>query len=163
MVFCAIAPTSWSECVHIMLGSIILSCSLRFFAAVLTALTMFPLVTSIHALLCQTLQRRFSSVPVLLRMWYTLRARDSTANLLPVYSWCNVCPILLFFWLDFFVLLSPPQAVCSVSHAKKDICNYPGRPHLELWTVVSLFLLIIFYFVSPSKLLCCFSRGSRTL
>ena len=100
-----------------MSGSIPLSCSLRDFAAVLTALTISPIMTYVHASLRQTSQRRFSYVPLLLMMWYTLHARAATAPLLPVDYWCKVFPIFLFLNLIFLVLLSPPQEVCLVIHA----------------------------------------------
>ena len=94
-----INPPAWSECAPIMMGSITLSCSLRSFAAVLTALTMYPLVTSAHASLRQTPHSRFSSVPLLLRMRCTLRYRAATSPLLTVDSWCKVFLVIPFFLL----------------------------------------------------------------
>ena len=62
IIFSAITPPAWSECVPVMSGSIHLSCSLSFFDVVLTALKFSPLVTSVHDSLRQTSQRRLSSV-----------------------------------------------------------------------------------------------------
>ena len=138
IIFSTIAPPSWSECAHIMLGSTPLSFSLRVFAAVLAYLTLSPLATSFHASLRQMLQRRLSSITLLLRMSYTLLYRATTAPFLPFDSWCKVCPILPFSYLGFLALLSPPQAVCSV--------NFSRSPHPALWTVLSLLLSLIFRF-----------------
>ena len=73
IILSAIVTTTRSECTPTMSGLIPLSCTLRIFAAVLTALTMSPLVTSVHALLCQTSKIRLSSVPLLFSMWCALR------------------------------------------------------------------------------------------
>ena len=97
IIFSFIDPPDQSECAPIMLGQIPLSHSLRFFVAFLNTLTMSPLVSSIHALLRQTLQSILSSIALLLRMCYTLRARAATAPLLPVDLWCKVFPNIPFF------------------------------------------------------------------
>ena len=100
MIFSDIAPPDWSECALIILGSNPLSCILSIFEGVLTAIKMSPLVTSVHALLHQTSQIRLSYVSFLPRMRCTLRDRDAMAPLLPVDSWCKVCPILPFYiWI----------------------------------------------------------------
>ena len=117
VIFSAISPPSRSECALVMLGSITPYCSLRVFEAVLTALTIYLLVTYVHDLLHYTSQIRFSSVPLFLSMRCTLHARASAYPLLIVDLWCKVSPILPFLWFYFLVLLSPPQAVCSVFHA----------------------------------------------
>ena len=72
IIFSAIDPPAWSEFAPIISGSILLSCSLRVFTVVLTALTMSTLVTFVQYLLLQTSHIRFSSVPLLIRMWYTV-------------------------------------------------------------------------------------------
>ena len=99
MIVSDIIPPDWSEFSPIVLGSIPLYCSLRSFAAVLTALKMSPLVTSAHASLRQTPHSRFSSVHLLLRMRCTLRYRAATSPLLTVDSWCKVFLVIPFFLL----------------------------------------------------------------
>ena len=96
VILISIAPPDWSECTPIMSGSTLLSCSLRGFVTVITALKMSSLVTSAHASLSQMSQSRFYYVPLLLKMWYTLHARVATSPFLPVDLWCKVCPVPLF-------------------------------------------------------------------
>ena len=84
MVFSAIYPPALSECAPIMFGSITLSCILRFFELVITALKISLLVTAVHASLRQTPQSKFSSITLLLSMWCTLLAMDSKDPLLLV-------------------------------------------------------------------------------
>ena len=102
MIFSAITPPASSERAPIMSGSITLSCTLRIFAAVVTALKISLLVTSVYIFLWQTSQSRLSSVPLFIRMWCDPSARDAKAPLLPVDSWYKVCPILPFFWFGMF-------------------------------------------------------------
>ena len=116
MGFSSTAHPTQIECAPIMSRQINLSCILRVFAAVLIALTMSPLVTYVHAFLRQTSQSIYPSVPLLVRIWCTLRARDFAAPLLPVDLCFKVCPVLIFLWFEILVL-SLPQEVCSVFHA----------------------------------------------
>ena len=95
MIVSDITPPDWSEFPPIVLGSIPLYCSLRSFAAVLTALKMSPLVTSAHASLRQTPQSRLSSVPLLLSMCCTLRYRVATDPLFPVVGFPHYSVFLI--------------------------------------------------------------------
>ena len=101
IIFSAIAPPAWSKCAPIMSGSTPLSCSLRGFEVVLTALKMSLLLTSVHDSLRQTSQRIFSSITVLLRMCCTLRARSDTDPVLPFYLWFKVYLIIYFIEFEF--------------------------------------------------------------
>ena len=67
VMFSAIAPPDQIEWAPIMSVSITLSCSLIFFAVVITSLIMSPLVNYVHDLLQQTSYIRLSSVHLLLR------------------------------------------------------------------------------------------------
>ena len=102
MIFRAMAPPARRECAPMRSGSMPLSSSLSDLAADLTAATISLLWISDHTSLWKTSQRRFSSEPLLTRMWWTLRARDATAPPLPVPSWWSVWPMRPFFWLDIF-------------------------------------------------------------
>ena len=97
MVFSAITLPSQSESAPITSGSIPLYCSLRVFEAVLTALTLSPLVTSFHNSLRQISQRILYYVPLLLSMWCTLHAGAAKDPFLSKYFWCKVFPIIPFF------------------------------------------------------------------
>ena len=81
-------------------GSMPFSCSLSDLDADLTAATISALWISDHASLCKMSHRRFSSVPLFKRIWWTRRARDATAPPLLVPSWWSVCPMRPFFWFD---------------------------------------------------------------
>ena len=97
LVYSAIAPHDRSECAPIMSGSITFSCRLRVFAAVLTALTMSPIILSVHDSLHQTSHSIVYYVPLLIRMWCTLHAKAATAPLRPIDLWYKFFPILPFF------------------------------------------------------------------
>jgi len=81
-----------------------LFCNFRAFAAARTAATISELWTEIHALSWKTSQMIFWSLPLLLRMWCTLRASAATAPFSPVVSWCRVWPVLPFSDLKFSLL-----------------------------------------------------------
>ena len=132
MVFNAIAPPDQSECSAIMSGSFPLTCSLRVFAAVLTDFPLSLLVTSVYIFLFQTSHSRFSSVPLLLSMRYTLCDRADTSPLLPVDLWCKVCPIIPFFLFEIFSVAESVSISVFRDSCLKIIFSFSKIPHLSL-------------------------------
>ena len=102
MILRAIAPPARREWAPMRSGSMPFSWRLRDLAAARTAATISALWISSQTSLWRTSQSKFSSVPLLDRMWWTLRAREATAPPRPVPSWCSVCPMRPFFWFDIF-------------------------------------------------------------
>ena len=116
MIFSTINPPDESECAPIMSGSIILYYIWWVFEAVLLALTRSLIVASAHDSLIQTSYSRLSSIPLFIRMWCILHARATTDPLLPVDSWCKVCPSLMFLLFQIFsVAESASSGLFSVS------------------------------------------------
>ena len=120
MILSAIAPPARNECAPIISGSIPFYWSFKALDAVFTARTIYPLVTAVHEPWRHTSQRKLFSVPSLLRMCYTLHDRGVTAPLIHVDYWCNVCPMLPFFWFEIFnVAESVSRSLLSTSYQER--------------------------------------------
>jgi len=146
MILSAMAPPARRECAPIKSGSIPLSCRLSDFVAVRTALTISWLSTECHLLLMHTSQMRFLPFPPLEMMWCTLLATAATAPPGPVDSWCSVCPVRPFFWLE--ILIVHESAVSKMWSGESLGRIFPSfqNPISCIWNCLVLVACTIFPF-----------------